>query len=60
MTRVRRLSDGKIFSSPQGVAMNAEQPIAKAVYYCCRGYLLSVEGEKYEWVYDDIEDRGRC
>lgn len=59
MTKVRRLSDGRIFSSPRGVAMEAGKPIAKAVYYCCRGYILAVEGEKYEWVYDEGEDRGK-
>lgn len=39
--------------------MEAGKPISRAVYYCCRGYLLSVEGERYEWFYDDEEDRGR-
>ena len=58
MTRVRRLSDGKIFSNPRGVALSVGKPIAKAVYYCCRGYLFSVEGEQYEWVYEESADRG--
>jgi hypothetical protein len=58
MTRVRRLSDGKVFSSPKGVALAYDKPISKAVYYCCRGYILAVEGERFEWAYDDDEDRG--
>lgn len=59
MTRVRRLRDGKVFSGPRGVAMEVDKPIARAVYYCCRGYLPSVDGETYEWAYDDDEDRGK-
>lgn len=59
MTKVRRLRDGKVFSSARGVAMEAGKPISRAVYYCCRGYLPSVDGEIYEWVYDDTDDRGR-
>ena len=58
MTKVRRLSDGKIFSNPRGVAMEIGKPVTKVVYYCCRGYILSVEGERYEWVYDS-SDRGK-
>lgn len=58
MTRVRRLRDGRIFSGPRGVALDSGTAIAKAVYYCCRGYLPSVEGERYEWVYDETDDRG--
>jgi len=58
MTQVRRLSDGKIFSSPRGVAMAAGKPIAKAVHYCCQGYIFEVEREKYEWVYGE-DDRGK-
>ncbi|HDZ13560.1 MAG TPA: hypothetical protein ENH60_01505 [Pricia sp.] len=59
MTKVLRLSDGKIFSSPRGVAMEADKPIEREVYYCCRGYLEAVNGEKYEWILDDEKDRGR-
>ena len=56
MTKVIRLSDGKIFSGPRGVAMNAELPIERAVYYCCKGYLLEVHGEKYQWHYEEHEE----
>lgn len=59
MTKVLRLSDGKVFSSPRGVAMEADKPIAREVFYCCKGYLEAVEGETYEWFYDDDEDRGQ-
>ncbi|KON34687.1 hypothetical protein AC477_00130 [miscellaneous Crenarchaeota group-1 archaeon SG8-32-1] len=59
MTKVIRNSDGKIFSSPKGVALNVGKPIAKAVGYCCKGYIPTVEGESYEWFYDDDTDRGR-
>ena len=58
MTKVLRLSDGKVFSSTRGAAMEADKPIERAIYYCCRGYLPSVQGEKYEWFYDDFADKG--
>jgi hypothetical protein len=47
MTKVIRLSDGKVFSSPQGVAMEAKKPIAKQVSYCCKGFILAVDGISY-------------
>jgi len=59
MTRVLRVSDGKIFSSPRGVALAVGKPIARDVYFCCKRYIPEVDGETYEWVYDDSEDRGR-
>ncbi|MCK4823131.1 hypothetical protein KA005_45645 [bacterium] len=59
MTKVRRLSDGKVFSSPRGVALESGQPIAKAVSYCCKGYILAVEGISYEWYYDEEGERGK-
>ena len=59
MTKVLRVRDGKIFSSPRGVAMEADKPIEREVYYCCRGYLEAVNGEEYVWVPEDTEDRGR-
>ena len=58
MTKVLRLSDGKVFSSTRGAAMETDKPIERAIYYCCRGYLPSVQGEKYEWFYGDSEDKG--
>lgn len=59
MTKVRRLSDGKVFSSPRGVALHTGKAIAKSVYYCCRGYIASVGGEQYEWAYDIPDDHGK-
>lgn len=59
MTKVIRLSDGKIFSNPRGAAMAIDMPVAKRIEYACKGYIPDVEGEQYEWYYDDEEDRGR-
>ena len=39
--------------------MNTGRPIAQAVRYCCKGYIPTVDGESYEWYFDDSEDRGK-
>jgi hypothetical protein len=53
MTRVKRKSDGRIFSSPRGAALHYKLPIAKSIAYCADGYLKEVEGEKWEWVFEE-------
>jgi len=59
MTKVIRVSDGKIFSSPRGAALYLGKPLTKRVYYCCKGYIDDVDGEKYEWYFDEDNDRGK-
>jgi hypothetical protein len=48
-----------VFSSPRGVALGTGRSIAKAVEYCCKGYILAVKGEHYEWFYEGEDERGK-
>ena len=48
--RIRRLSDGRIFTSSRALA-KLTGISAKKFEDCCKGYWADVEGEKYEYVY---------
>ncbi|KKN66950.1 hypothetical protein LCGC14_0466300 [marine sediment metagenome] len=57
MPRVRRLSDGKIFSSAMAVVIATEGISRKDIVWCCDGYLLDVAGIKYEWSFAPSPDK---
>jgi hypothetical protein len=53
LKRVKRLSDGKIFSSPRGAAMHYGLPITNEIIACANGYLRTSQGCGWEWVEED-------
>lgn len=57
MPRVRRISDGTIFSSASAVAYATENLLQREVAWCCDGYMQEVYGEQYEWVFEKAEDK---
>lgn len=64
--RVKRLLDGKIFSTSVGAARHYDKRIAQQIEHCCNGFLAMVEDSSWEWVFEDrvydvgdIEDLNR-
>ena len=56
MTRVKRLSDGRIFTSPRGAALAYGLPLTSDITACANGYIKEVLQSGWEWVFEEPEE----